>query len=185
MGAKTLPQVVTDIYNLLNPLESDDRQKVFSSVMTLLGESAVPKMPLASGSGKDMDPERGVSFGVKALRWMKQNGVTSEMLEEIYHAEDGHVEIIASSVPGKGKKGPSTNCYLLAGIKALLKTDEAKFQDAEAVELCKHMGCYDQANHAATRSGLGNITSGTKNTGFTLPAPGLRAAADLIKVMSS
>ena len=36
----TLPDIVREIYNLLNSLESSDRLKVVKSAMTLLGESA-------------------------------------------------------------------------------------------------------------------------------------------------
>lgn len=180
---KGLPEIVSGIYALLEPLESHDRQKVVGSVMTLLGEQAVSAQKSnvsASGGGGREETE----FGPKAVRWMNQNGVSRAVLEEVFHREGTQVDVIASEIPGSGKRGKTHNCYLLVGIKSLLATDEAKFSDSDAVALCKNMGCHDAANHAKTRSELGNNVSGSKNTGFTLPAPGLRAAATLVKSMS-
>lgn len=191
MSEKTLPQIVNDVFVLLDPLESEDRQKVVGSVLTLLGEVTKPLAGSgAAGSGtsggsSDESPNEDVAFGAKAKRWMSQNQISSESLEEIFHCEDKQVEIIVSEVPGSGKKGKTHNCYLLAGIRSLLETDEAKFEDSSAVELCKHMGCHDSANHATNRNSLGNIVTGSKSNGFTLPAPGLRAGAELIKQMAA
>ena len=92
--------------------------------------------------------------------------------------------MIVGEVPGDGKRGKSQNCYLLSGVRALLESDEPKFTEAAVVSLCKHMGCHDQTNHAKTRSSLGNIIAGSKTSGFTLPGPGLRAAAELVKAMA-
>ncbi len=186
MVVKTLPEIVNDVYVLLEPLDSDNRQKVVGSVMALLGDNpqAFTKKPSVGGYDGGGSSYGDKSLGLKAQRWMQQNHISPELLEEIFHCENGEVEFIACEVPGSGKKGQSKNCYLLAGVRSLLANDEAKFTDAEAVLLCKHVGCYDAKNHAATRSDLGNTVAGTKNSGFTLPAPGLRAAAEVIKQMS-
>lgn len=177
-----LPDVVGQIYSLLEPLESADRQKVVKSAMTLLGEETGG----ISGSKAQKDAQSGEDnneFGIKASRWMTQNGISMTAIEELFHKEGEHVEIIANEIPGEGKRGMTQNCYLLSGVRALLESDEPKFSDADAVALCKHMGCYNSPNHAKTRSDLGNIVAGTKSSGFTLAAPGLRAAASLVKNM--
>ena len=67
----------------------------------------------------------------------------------------------------------------------MLANDDAKFSEKDAVDLCKHMGCHDDANHAKNRNELGNVVAGTKKSGFTLPAPGLRAAASVVKEMAN
>lgn len=185
---KGLPEIVGELYALLEPLESDSRQRVISSAMTLLGEHLISNRgtngaPMSEGE-KDGAP--GASpFGTKATRWMSQNGISMAAIEEIFHTEGGVVEVIAHEIPGSGKRGQSLNCYLLEGIRALLATDEPKFTDADAVSLCKTMGCFDPTNHAKTRNELGNSVAGSKNSGFTLPAPGLRGAATLVKSMSA
>ena len=180
---KSLPQAVTEIYALLEPFGSEERQKIVSSVMTLLGEDVTKTK---SGS-KIVEEEAGgySDLGSKAKRWMKQNSVSDAAIDEIFHCEKGNVEVIAGDIPGKGKRTQTINCYLLAGIQGLLANDEAKFSEADAVDLCKSMGCHDSPNHSKTRGELGNNVAGGKSTGYTLPAPGLRAAADLIKQMAT
>lgn len=180
---KPLPEIVNEMYALLEPIGSEERQRVVGSVLTLLGEVATPK-------GKQPDQGAGddgasMPLGRTAKRWMKQNGLTAEMLEPTFHHEDGKVQIIASDVPGNGKKAQTRNCYLIEGARSLLETDEAKFTEDEVVKLCKHLGSHDSANHAANRKSLGNIVTGTKDSGFTLPAPGLKAAAEVIKEMAT
>lgn len=179
-----LPDVVGDIYKLLDPLESADRQKVIKSAMMLLGENVNSGVAAEASNGFSGSDDES-AFGVKATRWMGQNRIAASAIDEIFHKDGDNVEIIVGEVPGRGNKGKSQNCYLLSGVRTLLKSDDPKFTDAEAVSLCKHMGCYDQANHAKTRSDLGNIVAGSKASGFALPAPGLRAAAELIKNMAS
>ena len=58
MTNKTLPQIVNDVYVLLEPLDSDHRQKVVGSVMTLLGEETKSRPVELFGDG--------TSFGAKA-----------------------------------------------------------------------------------------------------------------------
>lgn len=181
---RNLPEVVGEVYSLLEPLESEDRAKVVRSAVALFGESA----PSAGGAGTSQPPDPagdGSVFGVKATRWMNQNGINESTILDIFYKNGDQIEVIAADVPGNGKKAKSRNCYLLSGVRSYLESDEPKFTEADAVSLCKHMGCYDQANHSKTRSELGNIVAGTKGSGFQLPAPGLRAAAELIKSISA
>lgn len=182
-NTKSLPEIVSEVYSLLEPLESPDRQKVVGSALTLLGEE--PTTPSKRQLGEEGSGSDEIPFGKKATRWLKQNNIPIADIEEIFHCEGNDVEVIASDIPGTGKRAQTHNCYLLSGVRSLLSGDEAKFIDNEAVSLCKTMGCHDSANHAKYRSELGNIVAGSKSSGYTLPAPGLRAAAALVKEISS
>ena len=182
---KGLPQVVTEIYGLLEPFESDDRQKIVSSVMTLLGEVVKTAKSSTKNGDEGGDEGGGGEFGSKAKRWMRQNSISDEMIDEIFHCENGDVEVIAGVIAGRGKRAQTINCYLLAGIRSLLASDEAKFSEDDAVDLCKSLGCHDSPNHSKTRGELGNSVAGSKSNGYTLSAPGLRAAATLIKEMAT
>jgi hypothetical protein len=112
---------------------------------------------------------------------MKQHQVAAEALQEVYDIEPGNVQIIANSVPGDSSAEQTKNCYLLTGIRALLATDDPTFQDADAVELCQDMKCYNSPNHAKHRAEV--ALTGDKKSGFKLAMPGLRAGAELIKQM--
>ncbi|GGK17241.1 hypothetical protein GCM10011394_28060 [Luteimonas terricola] len=73
------------------------------------------------------------------------------------------------------------NTYLMLGIAAFLSTGEASFTDKDARELCEHFGCYDATNHAKYIKEFGNKITGSKSSGWKLTAPGLNAAAELVK----
>jgi hypothetical protein len=109
--------------------------------------------------------------------------LTDELLERVFHF-DGQCELIAAP-PGTNKREQTINAYVLIGVQHLLQSDDSKFSDAAAVALCKRLGCYDQANHALTRTKFGNRLTGSKDSGYTLTVPGLDQAATLIKTIGS
>lgn len=185
-AAKSLPDIVRDLYDLLEPLDSPQRKRVVDSVLHLLGEEvgAASRAPMQGKQNVVSDGEEG-GFGAKANRWMAQSGLSTAAIEEVFHRDGSDIQVIASQVPGTSKRAQTLACYLICGIRAMLATDEAKFSDAEAVALCKHIGCFDAPNHAKTRAEMGNSVTGNKSTGYILPSPGLRAAGLLIKEMSA
>lgn len=186
---KSIPAIAGEIYELLEPLESVERKRVVASALTLLGEETQTQ-PQNKNTDPRGNPNPGAedegdnTFGGKATRWMSQNSITMANIEEVFHADNGDVEVIAGDIPGNGKRAQSLNCYLLVGARSLLANDEPKFADDEVVALCKSMGCHDRPNHAKTRGELGNTVAGSKSAGYSLPAPGLKAAAKIIKEMS-
>lgn len=190
MPDKSLPEVTVDLYNLLSPLSSQDRRKVVSSAFALFDDGAAPSV--AAGSSGHSDPNNGAdsdfngrSLGPNASRWMKQNGITREILEHVFHIDPGVVTIIADSIPGGNMSTQTANAYVLEGIRALLANDQASFQEGDVVTLCKHLGCHNVSNHAAYRRGLGNKVTGSKQSGYTLPAPGLKAGAELVRQLAA
>lgn len=187
LAEKSLPDIVRDVYILLEPLDSPNRKRVVDSALSLLGEDFGAGSRTQAQAKSSFESEVGSegNFGVKSNRWMSQNGLSMAAIEEVFHRDGSDVQVIASHVLGTGKRAQTHACYLISGIRAMLATDDPKFSEAEAVDLCKHFGCFDGANHAKTRSELGNNVAGTKSTGYTLPAPGLRAAAALIKEMAT
>lgn len=180
--------MMTKVYELLLPLDSDERMRVISSTLTLLGEQ---QAGVTLGHGRTPSQEsfgtpgllstaEGANPDVRVQRWMSQNGVPQSKLEEVFHLAGDSVELIASDVPGKSKREKTVNCYLLVGLRAFL-SGAAKFSDNEALAFCQHMKAYDRNNHTENRKALGNKVSGGRAEGFTLSAPGLRAAAELLR----
>jgi hypothetical protein len=175
-------ELALQIYNLLFPHDSELRRRVMQSAMTLLGEDAVqPAAPLAdvqSTSGVFED----LRLGPKASKWIQRHAVTRQMLDEVFHLTGDRIDIIASSVPGASKREMTVNCYLLCGIRGLLKDDVPSIDESEAVSVCKRLTAYDKNNHTTNRLAVGNKMSGSRPT-FTLTGPGEAAAADLVKQM--
>ncbi|HEX4049311.1 MAG TPA: hypothetical protein VHY19_00335 [Steroidobacteraceae bacterium] len=180
---KSPAELSLEIYNILLPYESDVRKRVVQSALTLLGESN------AGAMGQSGLPVAGIGFddvklGPKAIRWLQKHAVSREMLDEIYHLSDGAADIIANSVPGASKREMTVNCYLLSGIRGLLKDDAPLLDETEAIAVCKRLTAYDKNNHTSHRQAVGNRMTGNKPR-FTLTGPGESAAAELIRQMTS
>lgn len=124
--------------------------------------------------------------GKKAQAWLRRNGITDDMLDQVFHVEsDDGKPVLFATVPGTGKKAQTINCYLLMAAQNFLTTDELKVTEAEVMAVAKAGGYYDRANHSVTRGSLGNRFSGNKDSGFILTTPGQDAAAALIKSIAA
>jgi hypothetical protein len=181
---KSPAELSLEIYNILFPFESEVRQRVIQSALTLLGETLLAPVGRSAALQSTVIGFDDVKVGPKAMKWLQKHALTREMLDEIYHFTDGAVEIIASSVPGASKREMTVNCYLLSGIRGLLKDDAPSLDETETIAICKRLTAYDKNNHTANRQFVGNKMSGNKPT-FTLTGPGETIAAELIRQMTS
>lgn len=179
-------EILTNIVNLLEPMESGDRMRIINAALVLLGETSTPtRIEEGASIPEDADSERSLSdLPPRARTWMRQHDVSNNELEQVFNVVDGAAEVIASHIPGKNKKEQTLNCYVLTGIAQLITTGNPNFLDNNARNLCVQSGCYDSGNHATTMKGKGSNFSGTKEKGWTLTAPGLKHAALLIKELS-
>lgn len=172
------------VVDILKPLSSEDRTRVMRAAMVLLGENesgVAPITHVGEGSGGPVG-EIG-AFPPRARAWMKQNAITPDQLQHVFHVSDGSAEVIAA-LPGRNRKEQTYNAYIITGIAQLLLNGTASFDDKTARALCEKSGCYDSANHSAHLRDKGNEFTGTKEKGWTLTAPGLRRGAEIIKDMS-
>jgi len=181
MAKSKITEIVAKIVDLLTPLKTDERQRVIQASLTLVGEG--PNTSGQSVASSKSDQDLG-GLSSRAQTWMRQNGLTLEVLQQVFHIEDGKVEVIASEVPGKGDKGKSLNAYILKGISQLLTSGDPSFDDKSARALCKEFGCYNDANHSVYMKDKGNEFAGSKEGGWKLTSPGLRRGAILLKEMA-
>jgi hypothetical protein len=178
---RNLPlDAMTKVVEVLSPLSSEDRARVIRAALELLGDpQARTPPPLVSNEQISDGTELG-ALPPRAKSWMNQNGISAAELQQFFHVTDGQVEVIAA-VPGRNKKEQTYNAYVLAGLGQLLATGTAAFTDKAARTLCEVSGCYDSANHAAHIKDKGTEFTGSKDKGWTLTAPGLKRAAELVK----
>jgi hypothetical protein len=182
MNNKSTAEIVGIIVGELSPLSSEDRHRVIQASMTLLGEKAA-EVDNSPGDIDEAVSDEVNHLPVRAQNWVRQNSLTTDQLQQVFHFESGTVELIAADLPGKSNKERVRNAYLLTGIRALLCTGEAKFEDRVARMLCDLHGAYDQTNHSKALKGRNEFT-GSRDKGWTLTAPGLKDGAILIKEIS-
>jgi|SRR5579883_2374461 len=185
MPGKNPAELALELYKVLLPYPSEIRQRAVQSALTSLGETEIPPQKGAAGavSAGIAEEFADLKLGPKALKWIQKHGITRAMLEELFHMADGRFDITASSVPGSSKREMTVNCYLLSGVRGLLKDDAPSLDENESIAVCKRLTAYDKNNHTTNRNSIGNRMSGSKPT-FTLTGPGETAAAELVKQMA-
>jgi hypothetical protein len=178
-----LATAMTKVIEVLTPLDSDQRKRVIQAAFALLGEEPALK---ASGSGSskknDVSDEETIEGVPQAAAvWLAKAKITKDQLEQYLHVDGGAVKVI--SLPGNATKriDQVLHTYLMQGLASFLTTGEPSFSDKDARDLCGHFGCYDHTNHAKYIKEFGNRITGSKNAGWKLTAPGLTAAAELLK----
>jgi hypothetical protein len=188
MAKIDIPSVASKLYELLEPLEPPMRKRAVKATLTMLGDDDVD-LESENPKGKRTEETDGGADGSdlprKVQTWMKSHSVSEDHLHHTFHIENGKVELIAGESPGKTGKERTINAYVLAGLTQFLETGETKFDDKGARAVCKSLGCLDESNHAYNLKGKGNLIGGTKDSGWMLTGPGLKAGAELVKSMAS
>lgn len=177
-------ELALTIYNLLAPHESEVRRRVMQSAMTLLGETAVGASVTAADAQASSGEFDDLKLGPRALKWIQRYAISRPMLDELFHLTGDDIDIIANTVPGASRREMTVNCYLLSGVRGLLKDDLPSLDEGETIAVCKRLTAYDKNNHTTNRQAVGNRMSGSRPT-FTLTGPGEAAAAELIKQMTA
>jgi hypothetical protein len=187
MAPSDIPTVASKLYELLEPIEPLLRKRAIKAALTMLGDDDVdPRVENRRAKQNEVedDAAEGNDLPRKVQVWMKSYSVSDDHLQPNFHIENGKVELIASGSPGKNGKERTINAYILTGLTKFLETEEAKFDDKSARATCKALGCLDDSNHAYNLKGKGNLIGGTKDSGWTLTGPGLKAGAELLKSMA-
>jgi hypothetical protein len=184
---KNPAELALELYTLLAPHPADTRVKAMHAAMTLLDDELPQSKATNRSGGGDTSGSAGefadLNLGPRAQKWVQRHGVTRGMLDEIFHITSEGVEVTASAVPGTSKREMTLNCYLLEGLRGLLRSDQPLLNEQDAIATCKRLTAYDKNNHTTHRSAIGNKMSGTKPN-FTLTGPGEIAAAELVKQMA-
>lgn len=181
-NAKKIMSAIEGMVQILGPLESDDRTRVIQGALVILREPS----SLGSSHATPISEDTGEvgPLSVKAKAWMKQNGITSAHLAEVFDVSDGIATVLASGMSGKNSAEKTINTYVLSGIAALVAGGEPNFDDKVARKLCEDLGHYDNTNHAKYLKGKGSYFVGDKDKGWKLTAPGLKYGAGIVKALA-
>jgi hypothetical protein len=173
---------VSQMVTLLTPLSPEDRRRAIRAALALLGDEATDFSTAGEIHGDQGQADN--NFPPRARVWMKQNGISTDEIQQVFHIADGTVEVIASEIPGKNDKERTYAAYVLTGVAKLLGTGNPFFDDKSARALCKSSGCFNVANHSAYLNDKGSEFAGSKEKGWTLTAPGLKLGAALVKELN-
>jgi len=179
MEKPKITETATKMVELLEPFEPQERLRIVQASLTLLGDTFIATKPV--GQTPPDDEPGDISVSGQARTWMKQNHVSGDELELVFHVAEGKADVIVSEMPGKDQKAKTINAYILQGLASFLVSGIPKFDDKSARALCIKSGCYSAANHAVYIKGVGNKLTGSKDSGWTLTSPGLKHAAELVK----
>jgi hypothetical protein len=182
MDTTNITDATVKMVTLLEPLDTEDRRRVIHAALTLLGDDSPAKSEFPER--EKGSPASAGGFPRRAETWMRQSGLTENEINQVFHVDGDHVEVVASRITGKTNKERTLNAYLLAGIGQLLGSGEASFDDKAARGLCSELGCYDHTNHATYLKNKGNAIAGSKDSGWKLTSPGLAQAANLVRKMA-
>jgi hypothetical protein len=180
---KAATTALTTIIGVLTPLTSEERQRIVNSALTFLGEpvsSSKQKVTVSDAAAGDADDIADGDYPTHFSKWMKQNSVSSEELDHVFHFNaDNSFDIL--EVPGISKREQTLNTYVLTGLGNYLAANDRSFADSTARAFCEKIGCYDQANHSVYLKNKGPEFSGDKSRGFVLTSLGVRRGAVLVK----
>lgn len=183
----SLTDAMSKVVNVLTPFTSEERLRIVSASLMLLGEQGLPigRSTAASTAGPadnaSNPPSQMVGISPQASIWLGKNNLTRDALEQWFHFEQDKVTPLALPGNASARIQQAANTYLVQGLAAFLATGEASFADKEARALCTQFGCYDDNNHSKVLATFGNRITGSKTTGWKLTNPGLAAAAALVR----
>jgi hypothetical protein len=144
------------------------------------GAADLAKMP---GAGPPSMPGA-VPEAVKPF--LTANGITTEILEKVFHPTGPGAQLLASAIPGNGKAGKMVSLSLLLAVKQALESGTFTCTLKDLRELAVHYDCYDSANFAATlKANKSYYKPRDKGADIELSGPGLKRAGEIIKSIAS
>ena len=176
------------ILELVNKTPAGLQETAFKMILERWFSSNVAPKPAAdissSGGSGAASAHAGVPEAVKPF--LTANGITTEILEKVFHPTGPGAQLLASDIPGNGKAGKIVSLSLLLGVKQALEIGSFTCTLKDLRELGVHYDCYDSANFAATLKANKNYYKPReKGADLDLSGPGLKKAGDIIKSIAA
>jgi hypothetical protein len=118
--------------------------------------------------------------------FLTANAITTEILEEVFHPIGPGAQLLASSIPGKGKANKLVGLSLLLCVKEALESGSFKCTLKQLRELAVHYDCYDSTNFSKTLKANKNYYNPReKGADLELSGPGRKKAGEIIKSIAA
>jgi hypothetical protein len=126
----------------------------------------------------------GVPDAIKPF--LTANGITTEILEKVFHPTGPGAQLLAASIPGNSKSTKLVNLSLLLCIKQALDSGSFTCTLKELRELAIHYDCYDSPNFSTNlKTNKSYYKPRAKGADLELSGPGLKKAGELIKSIAA
>ena len=173
-------EILVKMINILKPLSSGARRRVVDAAMVFLGDGVKPAAATPRKQEPTGTPADESEYTEAARRWMRQQNVSTEAMERVFHFTG--TEFAIHEVPGKSKREQAIHAYILTGLGLyLMNNGHREFPDGMARGFCETLGILDPPNHAKYLKDKHPEFTGDKNKGYVLSNPGLKRGAELIK----
>ncbi len=187
-------QAIAEVFSTLKGLDADSQTRVIDYVRRKLGLSVEIRgsaeddiKPLMRGPDPVALAPVTSAAGVSPMadKWLRRSGLSMPQIERVFNigAQD-EIDVVANKLLGKTKAARSREVILLKAAANYLSTGVPKVNHEVVKQTCEHYDAYDVTNFSKTIKSMAPELSGSKQSGYTLTARGLAAAADLIKQMS-
>jgi hypothetical protein len=180
MPEKSLTEAVANIVDQLKEFTSEDRHRIVSASMTLLGEA--PTQIVSNNETPNDADDQYAGLPAKARNWMKQHGLSIEQINLVFHFGEDGPEITAP-IPGASRKEQVRNAYVLCGICRLLASGDTKFDDKVARRVCESGGFFDSTNHTKYMK-CSEFTATREKGSWVLTTRGTNLGASLVTQLS-
>ena len=180
-SAQEAVDATAKLVDVLDGLDSDQRRRAISAALVLLGDAQGWLQEARNERSQETTIDGADGLSAKALIWAKKNGISLDHLEHVFAIDGDAIDIIVARLPGKSKRMQTIGAYVLSGLASFLVNGDSSFTDDDARALCKKLGAYDSPNHFNYVKGLGNLVTGSKESGWKLTNPGLARAAEIVR----
>lgn len=128
--------------------------------------------------------QAGVPDAVKPF--LTANGITTEILEKVFHPMGPGAQLVASDIPGNGKANKMISLSLLLCVKEALETGAFRCTLKDLREMAVHYDCYDSTNFSKTlKANKSYYNPRDKGADLELSGPGRKKAGDIIKAIAA
>lgn len=186
---------IASVFGALKGLDAESQRRVLDYVREKLGLGAssdfAPNMDEPNSRHRSVNSTASVavsaSEGVSPIaeKWLRRSGLSLSQLEQVFNigAQD-EIDLVASKLPSKKKAARVREVVLMKAAANYLSTGVPKVTHEVVKQTCEHYDAYDVTNFSKALKSISPEISGSKQSGYTLTARGLAAAADLIKQMA-
>lgn len=148
---------------------------------------SIPPAAVPTASGPVGPPTLGAGAVPDAVKpFLTANGITTEILEKVFHPTGPGAQLLASSIPGNGKANKLISLSLLLCVKQALESGQFICTLKELRELAVHYDCYDSTNFSKTLKANKNYYNPRdKGADLELSGPGRKRAGEIIKSIAA